>query len=185
MKIIGLCGKKGSGKDTFAAYIQKHLPNEAVAFSFAHRLKTVGSLMLPNKYSQLVYGTQEQKNTFIPEYNMTIREFLQKLGTDVAHQFSKTIWTDLLFAQLEQHYQDFKYCIITDVRFPVEADEIKAKGGMIVRIINPHENSTDSHISETALDNYQVNHTIINDKTKGPLHIEELALDFIDIYQLK
>ena len=54
--------------------------------------------------------------------------------------------------------------IITDVRFPNEADKILSLSGTLIRLERPGTDSGSTHESETALDNYtKFTHTIIND----------------------
>lgn len=54
--------------------------------------------------------------------------------------------------------------IITDCRFPNEAEAIKSRNGILIRIERPSLNHLSNHESETALDSYKkFDHTIIND----------------------
>ena len=61
--------------------------------------------------------------------------------------------------------------VITDVRFNNEAEAIKERGGLLIRVNRPDANSSDTHISETELDEYKgFNLTITNNN----LSIEEI-----------
>ena len=66
----------------------------------------------------------------------------------------------------------FENSIITDVRFLNEANAIKERGGILIKI--ERDNGTEStHISETALDSYDIDtfdYTINNNGT-----LEDLA----------
>lgn len=66
--------------------------------------------------------------------------------------------------------------IITDVRFPNEAQAIKERGGIVIRVNRPADNKITTfmklqgiglieHPSETALDDYEFDEVIINDGT--------------------
>ena len=63
--------------------------------------------------------------------------------------------------------------IITDCRFPNEADAVKSRGGINIRVNRPKEVNTDElhieHSSETALDDYKFDYVIDNTGT-----VEEL-----------
>jgi len=60
----------------------------------------------------------------------------------------------------------------TDVRFPNEADLIRKHGGIVVRVARPAlAPSSDVHTSETAMDNYDVDATILNDGTPRGLEL--------------
>jgi hypothetical protein len=126
---------------------------------------------------------------------MTVRQLLQKVGTDaIRNQVHPNAWVNALFTDYkEQDYVNSinSNWIITDVRFPNEAKAIKDRGGIIIRVnrewltvANEKGNKTtinhlipldsgktniESHISETALDDYTFDYTIDNNGT-----IEEL-----------
>ncbi|MFA6327736.1 MAG: hypothetical protein WCX15_02545, partial [Bacilli bacterium] len=72
--------------------------------------------------------------------------------------------------------------IITDVRFPNEVDAIRERGGIIIRVNRKHGYNTPDgkwkempinyHASETALDNYNFDYIIENNKTVKELEEE-------------
>lgn len=55
------------------------------------------------------------------------------------------------------------FWIITDVRFPSEADAIREHGGVLIRV-NRNTGYIDNHPSETSLDNYPDFDYIINNE---------------------
>jgi hypothetical protein len=71
--------------------------------------------------------------------------------------------------------------VVTDVRFPNEADAIRQAGGVVVRIerpgVGPH---TDPggwvHESDVALDHYDFDVTVKNDGTIEELHARLLSV---------
>jgi len=93
---------------------------------------------------------------------MTPRKMLQLLGTECGRQIiHPDIWVNSLFADCLPTKSDhapggFEYpnWIITDVRFPNEAEAIKERHGLLVRLESNRCNNNDFHPSETALDNY-------------------------------
>ena len=52
--------------------------------------------------------------------------------------------------------------IITDCRFPNEAEAIKDRGGIIIRVDRPGVEPVNAHPSETALDNLDFDYRIAN-----------------------
>lgn len=52
--------------------------------------------------------------------------------------------------------RDPRPVVITDVRYPNEADAIREAGGTLVRIVRPGVDDGDTHASETALDGYNI-----------------------------
>lgn len=90
---------------------------------------------------------------FHAEGPMTIREFLQFLGTDVMRKMYEPIWVNRLIKDIVSETTDL--CAISDVRFPNEGVELKKlKEEFDVKILGltrcPF--SDDSHASEKCLD---------------------------------
>lgn len=149
--IIGISGKLGSGKTTAAKYLAKH---GYTIVNYADILKCSAAAILGVDKS-LCY-TREGKNTIIPELNITIGAFLQQYGTAM-RSIDDDIWVKLLFRNIDTH----KEIVIADVRFPNEARAIHERGGKVIRLsaaeplIN-NDSRDRNHISETALDNWDL-----------------------------
>lgn len=110
---------------------------------------------------------------------ITVREFLQKLGTDgLRNGLHENVWVNALMADYvptgdnlldgevrKVREEDLIYpnWIITDTRFPNEAEAIRKKDGIIIRIERPGVQPINNHPSEVGLDGYDFDHTIIND----------------------
>lgn len=114
--------------------------------------------------------------TNIEEYKpMTVRDFLQKLGTDAMRMgLHDNVWVNALMADYKPEESwlntslgekpDVVYpnWIITDVRFPNEAQAIKDKGGIIIRVDRPGVKPINNHPSETGLDGWNFDYKIAN-----------------------
>jgi hypothetical protein len=116
---------------------------------------------------------------------MSVREFLQKLGTEAMREGLHTnVWVNALFADYhptpnksmdesfkeqfltgssEIHYK-LPNWIITDMRFPNEMEAVVEKGGITIRVVRPGT-VTGEHPSEIALDGHTMHYEIINDGT--------------------
>ena len=81
-------------------------------------------------------------------FQFILREFLQRLGNAVRDAIHPDFWVNALFNTYTKNN-----IIIADVRFPNEAEAIKARGGKLIRIERPGAGAG-NHISETALDDY-------------------------------
>ena len=102
---------------------------------------------------------------------MTVRDLLQKLGTECMRNGLHTnTWVNALFADYtpmthSDHdpgglvYPDW---IITDTRFENEAIAIKEKGGIIIRVDRPNRPPINTHPSETGLDHWKFDYRIVN-----------------------
>jgi hypothetical protein len=183
--IIGVNGYAGSGKDTVGTIIQyllcpSHNRNESLQDilkepsyhewwledeseweiqKWAGKLKVVSSMLTGIPVEK--FEDQEFKKTMLgPEWNMSVRDFLQKLGTDAIRDGLHTnAWVNALMAD---YNSDSKW-IITDTRFPNEAEAIKKAGGIIIRVERPGVKPINNHPSEVGLDDFKFDYVINND----------------------
>jgi len=186
---------------------------------FAAKLKQVASLMLNIPTEK--FEDQEFKKTFLPkEWNtltsfafdgpysstsyeetpMTVREFLQKLGTEAIRDgLHRNSWVNSLFSDyvaepveggfsrtikdengIVYDYEfevEYPKWIVTDTRFPNEAQAIKDRGGIVIRInrdLTKADYATleERHPSETSLDNWDFDYVIDNSKGLNELQEE-------------
>lgn len=109
---------------------------------------------------------------------MTVRQFLQELGTDTLRDgLHPNTWVNALMADYvaigdillegevrKVREEDLIYpnWVITDTRFPNEAQAIKKAGGFIIRVDRPGVNAINAHPSETALDDWGFDYRIGN-----------------------
>lgn len=179
--IIGINGYAGSGKDTVGEIIRMQQPKENWEIKkFAGKLKEVASIILG--IPKTMFEDQEFKKKTLPQMwsdhglPMTVRDFLQRLGTDALRQgLHPNTWVNALmmeykevcFAGKDSEGADlFSYpnWIITDCRFPNEATAIKNAGGIIIRVNRPGVNAVNAHPSEVALSHWQFDYTIENNE---------------------
>lgn len=104
---------------------------------------------------------------------MSVREFLQKLGTDaVRDNLHPNAWVNAAMANYKPQFSgvdangspvyQLPNWIFTDCRFPNEAKAIKDRGGFIIRIDRPGIGPVNNHPSETALDDWDFDYKIAN-----------------------
>lgn len=95
---------------------------------------------------------------------MTVRQVLQFVGTDLFRsQLDPDIWVNSVF---NQPWAPNDLILVADARFPNEA-KIAKERGLLIKIENPRQDKgADTHVSETALDDYNdYDHVIVNDKS--------------------
>lgn len=192
--IIGINGYAGSGKDTIGALIQMLYCEDLGSTSieeilsdykshewwleeqsgweikkWAGKLKTIAWKLTGIPVEK--FEDQEFKKTDMgPEWGMTVRDFLQKLGTDALRNgLHENTWVNALMSEYRDTYEasvpnglDYPNWIVTDTRFPNEAQAIKDAGGIIIRVDRPGVRAINAHPSETALDNWDFDHKIMN-----------------------
>lgn len=172
--IIGISGKIGSGKDTLADTILKISPYFEKK-SYAYKLKKTGAFLTGTE--EELWFTQEGKNIYLPDWGMTIGQFQQKLGTEAIRTgLHPNAWIISLFADLRPD----SHWVIADMRFKNEAEAVKEKGGIAIRIngdpARVRANSTRdmSHPSETDLDDYD-GFDLVYENNKSLLDLENFA----------
>lgn len=150
--LIGICGKKGVGKDTVADFLVKEYGFSKDAFAAPIKAACAEIFAIPLE----VFHDQEQKETVDPFWERSPRQLLQEVGTDLFRQhMDSTIWVRSLERRytraLEQYGPDHRVCV-SDVRFLNEAQCILDRGGKLLYIDRPEAPQGDHHASETSVD---------------------------------
>ena len=172
--IIGLSGYAKSGKDTVAEIIREIQSEKWEIKKFSGKLKQIASILLG--MPEHLFENQDFKSEMLGEewwknygdfyHQTTVRDFLQLLGTDaIRNGLHSNAWVNALMADYKPAKMD-QYnpsnWIVTDVRFPNEAEAIKDRGGIIIRIDRPGVEPVNAHPSEIALDNWDFDYKIAN-----------------------
>lgn len=167
-RIVALSGYARSGKDTVGRIlVERGWQRRA----FADPLREAVYRLDP---TVPVAGTQQSIARLVDEHGWEVvkdevpaaRRLLQRMGTEVGRaMFGEDFWIDLAFRGIP----DGAWVVFTDCRFPNEADAAKAAGGQVWRIVRPGHDATNAHTSETALDHYPFDRTIVNDGTLDDL----------------
>ncbi|WP_372407242.1 hypothetical protein [Streptomyces luteireticuli] len=169
--IIGLAGAARSGKDTAAlALVETGWQRKAFADAVREFLYGMnpwlpedpidGSYLLAEEVDR--YGWEQVKKD-----HPVVREYLQRCGTEAGRRvLGEDVWVNALVRDYETWDQP---TVITDVRFPNEAEAIKQRGGLVVQIVRPGQALIDrsDHISENALADWEFDATILNTSVEG------------------
>lgn len=151
MKLIGLMGRKRSGKDTVFEILHRKAP-QVVRVAFADGVK------------EEVAAAINRPVSYIEEHKTQLRLLLQAWGTEYRRNLcSPTYWIDRTRDVIQQYADGDAIVVLTDVRFPNEAALIQELGGTTVRVYRPgFDTSDDEHSSETALDDFKADAVIWN-----------------------
>lgn len=180
MEIIGLSGYARSGKDEVAKFLIEAHGFKRVAFADKLRevLYALNPIvvadykhhgMVPDGYDGPVYrrfaevieqyGWDGYKES---PFSDELRQLMQRMGTEAGRQtLWDSIWVD---AALTGHDEDARL-VVTDCRFPNEAQAIKDRGGKVWRVSRPGVGPANAHASETSLDDWSFDGRIENDGT--------------------
>jgi hypothetical protein len=158
--LIGLGSKARQGKDYVAKYMQELFP-EIKTYSFANELKkhcrdNHDEIETAFRLAKQYKGTIAKKDD--PIYGYT--PILQWYGTEVVRAKSPDHWVHVISDRIATERPEI--AIITDVRFPNEANYIKNHDGYLVEVIRVKADGSryldpgrdPNHPSETALDDY-------------------------------
>lgn len=150
--LIGLTGKAGSGKDTFANAIN------IKKIAFANALKVSTKALFKFSDDQL-YVNKDVEDEY---WEVTPREVLQDLGL----YYRKEYGEDFLIYRLRLDICDDLNYIITDVRYENEAKWIREQG-VIVHIRRPGIKKVREHESEKELVVFDQDYVIHNTNTEA------------------
>ena len=175
MKVICISGKAQNGKDTTASFMKQALEAKGQRVLIAH----FGDLV---KYiCKTFFGWDGQKD----ERGRTL---LQYVGTDKIRAVSPDYWVDFIVNILTIFKDEWDYVLIPDCRFPNEYEIFPHYGfdTVLLRVERPDFDSPltpeqQAHRSETALDDYPYDYTIVNNENLIDLRLSiDTVLEILD-----
>jgi dephospho-CoA kinase len=180
-QLIGLTGKKGSGKDTIAIKLKEYGYEQ---YAFADPLKR-GIQHLFDLSDEQLYD-ETLKETIDPRWGVKPRQLFQIIGTEIfqhtIHQHlglkiaPKQHWTFLFEEWYRKKLQENPKVkvVVSDVRFLHELECVKALGGKVIKITRPEVyHNIDKHSSETSINQMspkKIDYLIENDGTLDDLY---------------
>lgn len=180
LKIVGVSGKAGHGKDAIAEILCEQ--QGFVRIALADALKAGAAAIFGLSHDQL-YGSK--KEVADPFWEMSPRKILQLLGTEaIRATFGADTWILALRRQIDTVESNARLLargpagiVIPDVRFDNEARAVLQWGGQVWRVSRPGVVAVNPHASETALDEFDdFTAHVPNTGTLADLarHVEEL-----------
>jgi hypothetical protein len=165
--IIGLTGKKGSGKDTVGSHLVNEYGFERAGF--ADLLKQAVAALFDvtveqadqwkNEYVDVAVEDRYFGTGVATHSQQSWREMLQRFGTEMGREtFGPNFWVDQFWLK-HGHEESL---VITDVRFDNEAESIIKRDGFIFEIIRSNMDDVDTHASEAGINSKYITTTIRN-----------------------
>ena len=170
-KLIGVHGKKGSGKDTvailMAQYVRKVYHMEAVVKHYADPLKNGLSAMFDIPVQR--FYDEVLKEQIIPELGVTPRSMMTRFHDLVVPIYGDQVWV----RPVQNAYHEWKKTlksgvfIVADVRYEIrETQWIRDEGGAILHVFRDRtDKNAGDHSSEKGLVVKEGDLVIFNDKT--------------------
>lgn len=180
MKLIGLAGYARSGKDTVGTQL---IAQGYTQYSFAGPIRCAASCMFGIPV-RLFEGTNPDRDKVDEFWGFSLREMLQKIGTEGGRElFRQDIWirrAEAEWAKMKRQSERWGEdapppfrppgMVITDVRFPNEAEWILSEGGVVLNIDRAGVGPQSGHASEKALPQELISVTLYNHGTIEDLH---------------
>lgn len=174
-RLIGLGHRAQAGKDTLADILFDLHAYKAV--SFATPLKAMLEDLNPivtstgHRLNDLPMSMEEKKK--MPE----VRRLLQHLGSSARYRLHQGVWVAAAMQEVDKILRDPQgRVVVTDVRHVNEAEAIKKRGGVMVRVDRPGLPKME-HESETAMADYDDwDHVVHNDGDLNHLRTEATVL---------
>lgn len=144
MALIAVTGYGQVGKDSVGARLVERWGFTRLAFADA--LKELARRAHPKLNEQVAgHGWDMAKR------DPSVRALLQHLGVAAREVLGPDVWINAGLRKIERPDGHF---VFTDVRFPNEADALKQRGAITVRVVRPDHGPINGHESETAMDDY-------------------------------
>lgn len=173
LPIIGLAGQMESGKDTAAGYLKRH-GYDRIAFADALREEVLAAVQkreIPeaaNWEIRLALDSVKPSMVYSKPTDDNMRKILQWWGTEYRRAQDQDYWIKRLIERMDIT----KDWVISDVRFPNEAEFVRNCGGEVWLIeraykhasgfrVGPSEPGFRGHASERL--HFKVDRTIPND----------------------
>jgi hypothetical protein len=147
-KLIGLAGPARVGKDTVANLLVKAFPAKAVAFADPIRSMLAAGFGFGQEHFN--GPLKEQPIDWIGK---SYRQMAQTLGTEWGrHCVNEQLWVLRAYEKVKEFHSQGFHAVITDVRFPNEAEFVRSKGGVIWHIRREGIQAVSAHASEAGVE---------------------------------
>ena len=158
MKLIGLHGRAGSGKDTAKLGLKDYYP-----LAFATPLKEAAKMLYCLTDEQLYGHLKEEVD---PRWGKSPRQIFQELG-DHCRRDNPRFFSIHMRSRIENaEKQGIKKIVITDVRYDNEAKLIEELHGKVIEIKrNKTTTKLSAHSSEQRISDRYIKHTVENNGT--------------------
>jgi hypothetical protein len=157
--LVGIMGRAGSGKDTIADLMVHEFEFTKVSMALPLKEGLAKMLGVPLE----LMDNREQRELPYKNYNVSIRQMLQTLGTDWGREMvSPDIWVDGLIEKVKSINAPV---VVPDVRFSNEARAIREYGGVLIEVSRPdNPEVVPAHASENVPLRF-ADYRFVNDKS--------------------
>jgi hypothetical protein len=173
MALVGLMGRKRSGKDSFASALIEDHGFHRIAFAdpLKEALLRFDPLMPTMTGAERLSSIVASHGWEVAKEYPAVRKALQDYGVIIREVVDPQAW--IRVAERNILSAPSAHVVVTDVRFPNEVAAIRRAGGTLVYIERPGlPDDGDSHVSETSTSAADADVVVLNTGT-----LEDLRLD--------
>mgnify|MGYP001601185222 FL=1 len=124
-----------------------------------------------------------KKEDYDNRWNTTPRKIFQRFGTEIFRNNLKLMLPEL--KNLDENFWIYRFklwyqeqikinpnlkVVVSDVRFPNEANIIKELGGTIIKVVRSKTNNNDNHSSEVSINKINPDFIVSNNSTIDEYH---------------
>lgn len=164
--LIGLAGRKQSGKSALADWLGREHRFTTLAFAdpIKRAIDDIVADVLTNSDPDSVKPIIEgDKEWIIPQLGVSLRQLYQTLGTEWGRKLiHPDLWIMATMPFVDRMLKCGSKIVIPDVRFPNEIDAIRKRGGAVIWIERGEIDLSDDHISERSISMRDTDHVITN-----------------------
>lgn len=159
--LIGLTGRASAGKSTVAAMLEEHHAFSQLAL--ADPILEMLCTLFEHAGIDGAWAVERALKEQPTRLGFSYRHLAQTLGTEWGRSLSPDFWLRVLKLRLAdlQAVGGFNV-VVSDVRFPNEAEFITSQGGVVVRVVRDVSPSARPHASEAHTDTLPVTTELLN-----------------------
>lgn len=158
--LIGITGRAGAGKSTVARMLEDRFVFVEMALADPI-VNMIGSLFADCDIDG-AWAIERSLKELPTRLGYSYRQLAQTLGTEWGRHLSPDFWLRVLALRLREPHIEVQNVVISDVRFPNEADFVKARGGVMVRVLREQPTTARHHASEVHTDMLSVDTELLN-----------------------
>lgn len=173
MALVGLMGRKRSGKDSFASALIEDHGFHRVAFADALKdaLLAFDPLLPTMTGAEKLSSVVSSHGWDVAKGYPSVRRALQDFGVVMREHVDRELWIRAAHRRIVA--APSAHVVVTDVRFPNEVAFIRSQGGTLVYVERPGlPDDGDTHASETSTSSADADVVVWNTGTLEDLRID-------------
>jgi hypothetical protein len=183
--VIGLTGFAGSGKDTVG---KEFIRRDWKRVSFAEPVYALALAIDP--VIDVGLGIYERLSEIVEDigwhdakwYHPEVRRILQQVGNEGRNIIRDDVWVAKGKDQIDQYTSEGYNVVLTDVRYPNEANMIRSlDNGFVVKVDRTGVGPVNDHISDKGLGPALIDAVLVNDLTIAeiPAKVDKLLREIL------